>query len=70
MAAVRGTARSASAGRIGRSAVSDEASSGMRFPELRMSSRVPVRLARDVLERAGHVCEYCLLPQNAVGGLA
>ncbi|MEX0612008.1 MAG: HNH endonuclease, partial [Pirellulales bacterium] len=28
-----------------------------------MSSRIPARLARNVRERAGDVCEYCLLPQ-------
>jgi hypothetical protein len=29
-----------------------------------MSSRISVRLAREVRSRAGDVCEYCLLPQN------
>lgn len=28
-----------------------------------MSSHVPVDLDREVRERAGHVCEYCRLPQ-------
>jgi 5-methylcytosine-specific restriction endonuclease McrA len=28
-----------------------------------MSVRIPSRLARDVRERAGEVCEYCRLPQ-------
>ena len=30
-----------------------------------MSSRIPPRLAREVRERAGDVCEYCLLPQES-----
>jgi 5-methylcytosine-specific restriction endonuclease McrA len=30
-----------------------------------MSSRLPARLAREVRERAGDVCEYCLLPQRS-----
>ena len=30
-----------------------------------MSSRVPPRLAREVRERAGDACEYCLLPQDS-----
>lgn len=30
-----------------------------------MSSRIPRRLAVEVRERAGDVCEYCLLPQNS-----
>jgi len=28
-----------------------------------MSSQIPVRLVKLVRERAGDVCEYCVLPQ-------
>ena len=30
-----------------------------------MSRHIPRRLVREVLERAGDVCEYCLLPQDS-----
>lgn len=30
-----------------------------------MSRHIPSRLAREVRERAGDVCEYCRLPQNS-----
>jgi 5-methylcytosine-specific restriction endonuclease McrA len=30
-----------------------------------MTSRIPSRLAREVRERAGYVCEYCMLPQSS-----
>jgi len=30
-----------------------------------MSSHIPLRLAREVRERAAGVCEYCLLPQES-----
>lgn len=30
-----------------------------------MSSYIPVGLAHEVRERAGNVCEYCLLPQDS-----
>lgn len=30
-----------------------------------MSTRIPSRLAREVRERAGNACEYCLLPQGS-----
>jgi 5-methylcytosine-specific restriction endonuclease McrA len=30
-----------------------------------MSSHIPRRLAREVRERAGDVCEYCSLPQDS-----
>ena len=30
-----------------------------------MSSRIPAHLAREIRERAGNVCEYCLLPQKS-----
>jgi 5-methylcytosine-specific restriction endonuclease McrA len=30
-----------------------------------MSSRIRATLAREVRERAGNICEYCLLPQDS-----